>query len=64
MSTNIFIDENIKLVRIEIIALTEMIISYNYIPLETLKRFNKFLFKEGTAVYDDFYADIYDHLFF
>ena len=25
---------------------------------------NKFLFKQGTAVYDDFYADIYDHLVF
>lgn len=25
---------------------------------------NKFLFKEGTAVYDDFYADIYDYLVF
>ena len=45
MSTNIFIDENIKLVQIEIIALTEIITSYNYIPLETLKRFNKYLLK-------------------
>ena len=25
---------------------------------------NKFLFKEGNAVYDDFYADIYDYLVF
>jgi SAM-dependent methyltransferase len=25
---------------------------------------NKFLFKQGTAVYDDFYADIYDYLVF
>jgi len=25
---------------------------------------NKFLFKEGTAVYDDFYANIYDYLVF
>ena len=25
---------------------------------------NKFLFKEGSAVYDDFYAEIYDHLVF
>ncbi len=24
----------------------------------------KFLFKQGTAVYDDFYADIYDYLVF
>jgi SAM-dependent methyltransferase len=25
---------------------------------------NKFIFKEGTAIYDDFYADIYDYLVF
>ena len=25
---------------------------------------NKFLFKQGNAIYDDFYADIYDHLVF
>lgn len=45
MSTNIFIDENIKLVQIEIIKFNEIITSYNYIPFETLKRFNKFLLK-------------------
>ena len=31
---------------------------------EGLVESNKFLFKEGTAVYDDFYADIYDYLVF
>lgn len=29
---------------------------------ETFSSDQKFLFKEGTAVYDDFYADIYDYL--
>ncbi len=32
--------------------------------MEGMQNQNKFLFKEGTAVYDDFYADIYDHLVF
>lgn len=45
MSDNIFINENIKLTRIEITTLTENIISYNYIPFDTLKRFNKYLMK-------------------
>ncbi len=31
---------------------------------EGLVESNKFLFKQGTAVYDNFYADIYDHLVF
>jgi len=31
---------------------------------EAMTDSNKFLFKQGTAVYDDFYADIYDYLVF
>lgn len=35
------------------------------IPIrEGLVETNKFLFKQGTAAYDDFYADIYDYLVF
>jgi ubiquinone/menaquinone biosynthesis C-methylase UbiE len=32
--------------------------------VEGMENQNKFLFKEGSAVYDDFYANIYDHLVF
>ncbi len=37
----------------------------NLMPIrEGLVESNNFLFKQGTAVYDDFYADIYDYLVF
>ena len=59
MSNNIFMDENIKLVQIELIALVEIITSYNYIPLETLKRFNRYLMKYKKM--NTLYGEITEH---
>jgi len=47
------------------ILLIMMVLLKPLVPkMEGMQNQNKFLFKEGTAVYDDFYADIYDHLVF
>jgi SAM-dependent methyltransferase len=47
------------------ILLVVVVFFKSLIPIkEGLVDTNKFLFKDGTALYDDFYADIYDYLVF
>lgn len=52
------------LVCVGILLLMIIILKPNYLQREGYVQNNKFLFKQGPEVYDDFYADIYDYLVF
>lgn len=61
MINNIFINENLKIIKIEYTSITNIIKSYNIIPYELLKKFNKYIDKYKKI--DTFYGEITENNF-